>query len=233
MLEHARAGEAAVFGDVADEDQAGAALLGEAGELRGAFAHLGDRAGRGAVGVGVQRLDGVDDGDARTRGGERAEDGLQTDLGQQLQALGGQLQTLGAQGDLFGGLFAADVNHLVMRREHRQRLEQQRGLANAGVAPDQHHPAGDEAATEHAVEFADAGGDARLFARLDVGQRAQAAGGARECSKAVRPAARLSNGLDDGVPLLAIRTLALPARRAGPAFIADEGAALFCFGGHA
>ena len=46
VLEDARAGERAFLGDVADEDEGDARLLGEARELCRALAHLGDGARR-------------------------------------------------------------------------------------------------------------------------------------------------------------------------------------------
>jgi len=85
VLEHARAGECAVLGDVADQDQAGAALLGKAGELGGAFAHLGDRAGGGLQGLGIDGLDRVDDRHARARLAQGVEDAFEVDLGEHLQ----------------------------------------------------------------------------------------------------------------------------------------------------
>jgi hypothetical protein len=51
VLEHARAGDRALLGDVADQEQRGAGALGVARELRGALAHLRHRARRG-----LQRL---------------------------------------------------------------------------------------------------------------------------------------------------------------------------------
>jgi hypothetical protein len=46
----------------------------------------------------------------------------------------------------------------------RRRLQQQRALADAGVAADQHHAAGDDAAAQHAVQLVQAGGRARHVA---------------------------------------------------------------------
>ena len=54
-------GDLSVLGDVADEDDGGASLLGEARQLLRTGADLGDRAGRGFQAVGPERLDAVDD----------------------------------------------------------------------------------------------------------------------------------------------------------------------------
>ena len=63
VFEHARAGQIAFLGDVADHDDRGARLLGDARELRRALAHLRDRAGRRGQRFGIDRLDRVDHGD--------------------------------------------------------------------------------------------------------------------------------------------------------------------------
>ncbi len=47
VLDHARAGDLAVLGDVADQDDGGAGFLGEADQRLRRGAHLRDRAGRG------------------------------------------------------------------------------------------------------------------------------------------------------------------------------------------
>ena len=65
VLEHARAGDRAFLGDVADEEHDDAALLGEARQLRRAFAHLRDPAGRRRERLRVDRLDRIDDDDFR------------------------------------------------------------------------------------------------------------------------------------------------------------------------
>ena len=59
VLDDARAGDLAVLGDVADEDDRGAAALGEGDELVGGGADLGDRAGGAVDVVGPEGLDRV------------------------------------------------------------------------------------------------------------------------------------------------------------------------------
>ena len=60
VLQHPGAGQGAFLGDVAHQQQGDAHLLGLAGELLGAFPHLGDAAGGGLELLGVDGLDGVD-----------------------------------------------------------------------------------------------------------------------------------------------------------------------------
>ncbi len=60
VLEHARAGDRALLGDVADEEDGRAGGLGQAEEAARRFAHLADAARRRGEGVAVQGLHGVD-----------------------------------------------------------------------------------------------------------------------------------------------------------------------------
>ena len=61
VLDHLGAGDLAVLGDVADEQQRGALRLGVADQRLRGGAHLADGAGRGFERVGPQRLDRIDD----------------------------------------------------------------------------------------------------------------------------------------------------------------------------
>jgi len=126
VLEYTRAGERAVLGDMADQDQAGAALLGKARELRGTLAHLGDRTRGRLQGLRVHRLDRIDDRHARAGFAQRVQDALEVDLGEHLQLGWRKLQTMRAQRHLFAGLLAADVDHFVRGRQVGQGLQQQR-----------------------------------------------------------------------------------------------------------
>ena len=80
---------------------------------------------------------------------------------------------LGAQPHLAGRLLAGDHQRRVLggRRPLLGHVEQQGGLADAGLAGEQHHRAGHQAAAEHPVELGDAGrpGPGRLG--VDVGDR--------------------------------------------------------------
>ena len=59
-----------------------------------------------------------------------------------------------AQPDLLGRFLARDIDDLVpFARKARGDLEQQRRLADAGIAADQHRRAGDDAAADRPVEF--------------------------------------------------------------------------------
>ena len=171
VLEHARPGQRAVLGDMADEHHAGAADLGMARELRRAFAHLRHRARRRGQLLGVQRLDRIDDAEVRRLGLQREQDLLQLDLGQHAHLLAVQPEPARAQRHLRAAFLAGDVQHAHLPRQAVGRLQQQRALADAGVAADQHHAAADDAAAERAVELVLAGGRARHVGDDDLAQR--------------------------------------------------------------
>ena len=147
----------------------GAAALGEGGELVGGGADLGDRAGGAVDVVGPHGLDRVDDGERRALGLEGGEDVAEVGLGGELQGGVGEAEAGGAQADLGGGLLAGDVDGgLAAGGEGGGGLQEEGGLADAGVAADEDGRGGDEAAAEDAVELGDAGegaGERRLGRR--------------------------------------------------------------------
>ena len=85
----------------------------------------------------------------------RAEVGLGGEVELVLDAAG----AVGAHPHLGGGLLAGHVEHPVAQpRGLRGDLEQQRGLADAGLAGEQDRRARDQAAAEHPVELGHAAG---------------------------------------------------------------------------
>jgi hypothetical protein len=74
VFEHARPGQGALLGHVADQDHRDAGLFGQAGELRSAFADLRDRSRRRAELLRPQRLDRIDHRHLRLRRLQRGED---------------------------------------------------------------------------------------------------------------------------------------------------------------
>src|SRR5262249_54013391 len=102
------------------------------------------------------------------------------------------------------------------------KLQQQRRLADAGLAADQHGGARHDAAAAHAIELGDARADARdLLASL--GERLErdhpALGGFGEARARRRSRIRL---FDERIPLAAGSALSDPARRHRAAVLAYE-----------
>jgi hypothetical protein len=130
-----------------------AGLLGRTRELRRALAHLRHRTGRRRELFRIHGLDRIDHHHARPFVGQHGADLLQIDFRQQLHARRVERQALRAQRHLLPRFLAGYVERADARRELGQRLQQQRRLADAGVAADQHHATGHQTAAQHAIEL--------------------------------------------------------------------------------
>ena len=139
------------------------------------------------------RLDRIDDDERRLEARDLLEDALETGLGQDVERRALDAEPLAARLDLVLRLFARAVEHRPERlREVRGCLEQQRRLADARLAADEHQRPRDDAAAEHAVELADAGrqplGDERVDVRVQLRPRGRPPGcTASRCRPSRRP----------------------------------------------
>ena len=88
VLEHLRAGERAVFGDVADEERRDAVFLGALDHSRGDLAELADRAGRALERHRPHRLNAVEDERLRLHLGDGPLDGVEVVLGEDEELVG-------------------------------------------------------------------------------------------------------------------------------------------------
>ena len=229
VLDHAGAGDLAVLGDVADENDGRAGSLGKADERLRRAAHLGHRAGRGLDHVRPHGLDGIDDDEAgRLALRERGDDVLNRGFRREFDRGVAEPEPLGAQPHLRHGLFAGDVDGAVAGAgERRGGLNQQGRFADAGVAGHQQHRAADEAAAGDAVEFRQPGRQAGgLMGLADQRLERELAALAWSAARAGRAAGDTAGAvafLDHGVPLAAGLAFALPAGRGRAAVLADEG----------
>ncbi len=134
------------------------ALLRLVDQPMGAAAHLPDRAGRATTDRGRPSvwIESIDDQlgpglvDRPEHVGERG-------LGVEPQVGSDRVEPFGAEPHLGGALLGAHVERGV--GTGGQELEQQRALADAGLAAEQRDRSGDEAAAEHGVELVDPGRD--------------------------------------------------------------------------
>ena len=86
------------------------------------------------------------------------EDALETRFRQQVQRRPFDAEPVAARLDLMLRFLAGAVEHRPDRvREMRRGLQQQRRLADARLAADQHERSGNDAAAQHAIELVDAG----------------------------------------------------------------------------
>ena len=163
-----------VLGDVADEDDSGAARLGVADQRLRGGAHLGDGARRALDDIGPQRLDGIDDDEIDRRAGlQRGEDVLHLRLGGERDRRVAQAEALGAQPDLADRLLAGDIDDAASgARQRGGDLDQDGRFADARIAADEERGARHEAAADDPVELADAGERARQLRRF-AGERGE------------------------------------------------------------
>ena len=154
--------------------------LGELDQLEAGGAHLRDRAGRAVDRVQPHGLDRVDHHQRGVAGRLQAGgDVAQVDRGGEFQRRVLHAEAAGAQAGLLDRFLAGDVEHAPAgARQAGGRLQQQRGLADAGIAADQDRRGRHQAAAEHAIQFGDAGRAAR--------RRFGAAGQIDECDAPAR-----------------------------------------------
>ena len=110
------------------------------------------------------RLHRIDDHERRLDARDLLENPLEARLGEQVERRVADAEPLAARLDLVLGLLAGAVEHRADRARHvRRGLQQQRRLADARLAAEQHQRAGHDAAAEHAIELVDAGRQARVL----------------------------------------------------------------------
>ena len=124
VFEHARAGDAALFGDVTDQKYRGPGFLGIAHQPRSAFTHLTDRTRGGTELFAPEGLDGI--GNQNFRFGLLAvlQDFLHRGFRQRQQMFGLKPQAKRASGDLTEAFLATDVQCRLARRQTGQGLQQ-------------------------------------------------------------------------------------------------------------
>ena len=227
VLEHLGPGDDALLGDVADENDGEAARLRQADQRLRAAAHLRDRAGRAFEVAHIHGLDRIDDHHLGPGGHvERGDDIAHVRHRGERDIGAFEAEAPGAQADLVHRLLPRDVGRPGARAGHGRRgLEQECGLADAGVATHQDGRAGHQAAARDPVELRDPRGAPGCFGRC-ARERHEAR--RRTGSRAGRPqleAARYrARGplLRDRVPRPASVAAAHPLAVRGTTRLADE-----------
>ena len=180
----------------------------ESHERVGAHPHLRD----GPPGICVpgrvaEGLDGVDREEERPGVTSRLEHVREVATGRERDGVAGHAEPPGARCHLRVRLLTRHQHaRLPGHREMGEHVEQQRGLADAGLASEERHGRRHDAAAEHAIDAGGAGGNPPLVVGSG-GQRAERVGteGA-SCRPAGGP------NLVDGPPLPAAGTTTYPLR---------------------
>ena len=214
VFQHPRARQCAFFGDMADQDHGGATGFGQAGQVGGAFTHLGHRARGAGELVRIHGLNRVNHRHLWRLGLQGGDDFFQLGFGQHVHLAVVQAQTPRPQSHLRARLFTSDIQGvLAAALQTIQGLQQQGGLANARVAANQHHTALHHAAAQDAVQFILPGGGALHVLRFDGTQGHDGRGGGQARAFAVAVfagAAVADHRLDQGVPSAAVGAFAQP-----------------------
>ncbi len=158
MFEHARAGKAAVLGDMAHQYQRGAAFLGETDQLLRRCPHLADCARRAVDQVRMHRLYRIDHqhvgGRAAAEGGQYIAHRCRR---RQHHRRIGIAQPPGAQPHLTRSFLARDIsNRFAAERQFRRDLQQQGRFADPRIAANQARRSRHQPAAQRRIEFGDA-----------------------------------------------------------------------------
>src|SRR5262249_43956837 len=133
----------------------------------------------------------------------------------------GKAEPLRAQAHLRHRLLSGNVGGTMFAAGERGcDLDQQRRFADAGIAAQKEHRAGDEAAARYAIEFGETGGEPRRIVRVACERfQLEQTALARRASGHL---GALGSFLHDGVPFAARFALALPTGVGGAAVLADK-----------
>ena len=218
---------------MADEDDGDPVALGQVHQAQGRLADLPDAAGR-AVELGDGRgLDGVDDDQPGALRPGDLDDPLDLVLGEDPDGVSRdarqEAEARRAEPDLAGRFLARGVQHVggAARGADQPggRLEQQRRLADPGLAPEQDQRAGHQSPAQDAVELADPDARPRQVGVGDVGQSGRGRRIGRGSAGRPGPARGfVDDRLDQRVPATAGAALTLPAKEGLAAGLADEAA---------
>jgi len=170
MLEHAWPGDGPILGDMADQDDRDAQVLGQAQQTGGSLADLADTARGRADLLDIQGLDRIDDRQLGPVLFQRRSDSLKIRCREQLHPFRRRAEAVGAQPDLLRRFFARDIERPGFWRQQTQDLQEQGRFADARVTAQQDQRTADKATAQHSVELGQATGQAGLAVRDDLAE---------------------------------------------------------------
>src|SRR5262245_50371038 len=158
MLERLRPREVAVFGNVTDENGRNVLPFRGKQKLRGGFTDLPDAARRRLELDGKNRLYRIDDDERGLEASDFFEDAFDARFRKQVEGRCTDAQPVAAALDLVLGFLARRIEDWSdVGGEMGCRLQQQRRLANARFATEQHERTRHDAPAQDAIELPDAG----------------------------------------------------------------------------
>ncbi len=204
MFDDARAGDRALLCHVSDQEYRHLLSLRKLHDARHAFPELCDRARRRGQIRSRHRLDGIDNERPRRGSPCLLEDVVERGIREQLQVGIVEPQAVRSLCNLPQRLLAGCVTGVEHAGKMRGNLLQERRLADAWIATEQHDRTGNQTTPQHAIEFFKARrmAQTRIFA-----QRAQCGGLG---TLPPLPATARDTGLGERVPCAAVRALPLP-----------------------
>ena len=156
----------------------------------------------------------------RLQGGQ---DFFELDFGQHPHLRALQPEAARTQRHLRAAFLAGDIQSaFALALQRIQRLQQQRGFANTGVAANQHHPTFDDAAAQHPVQLLVAGGAALDFVGFNVRQHRHFGGGAERGEAVFGFTLLRGYALNQAVPRAASGALAQPLGAGAAAIGTDK-----------
>ncbi len=155
---------------------------------------------------------------------------LDRGLRQHAQLVGRQAKARGPHRHLLQRLLAGDIEGLHPLRQTAHGLQQQGRLARPRVATDQDRRARHHPAPQNPIQLLETGGETGDLGGGDLRQRLHLAAdgaGITGITGTLARGHRAEAHLADGVPLLALTALALPACEVGATFGTNIGSSLF------
>ena len=169
MLQHPRSGDGAFLRHMSDDEDGDVVALRDPHEFGRAFAHLRHATGCARVVRMNHRLDRVHDDEFRVDPLDRVSDRVDIRFRVDVEVGALDAEPFRPQFDLTRAFLSGDVQDAVTALvDLRRNLQQQGGLADSRVAPDQNQRTGHDAAAQHMVDFFHLRFDTRQVFGLDV-----------------------------------------------------------------
>src|SRR5688572_10107680 len=154
------------FGDVTNQKNRNTAILSQRKKLVRDFPYLRNRSRRGFDRARKDSLNRIDDHSAGTESIDLVKYLFEVGFGKRVKVAGSDAEAIAAKLDLPLGFLAGDVEHDSARAAQTIRnLKQQRALADAWIAANQHERAGHDPAAENSIKLRHAGRKSRIVLR--------------------------------------------------------------------